>query len=76
MIRVDLVAVITGLLAFPHHPVAADRQQATGSAGVGVDVVAVVASLKILIACGEVVVIDEEFGIRITEIVADGNEIG
>ena len=29
-----------------------------------------------LIACGEVVVIDEEFGIRITEIVADGNEIG
>lgn len=29
-----------------------------------------------LIACGEVVVIDEEFGIRITEIVADGNTIG
>ena len=29
-----------------------------------------------LIACGEVVVIDEEFGIRITEIVADGHPIG
>ena len=28
-----------------------------------------------LIACGEVVVIDEEFGIRITEIVGDGNSL-
>jgi len=28
-----------------------------------------------LIACGEVVVIDEEFGVRITEIVANGHEL-